>query len=232
MQNRRNYYRILQVQPDAPVEVIKSTYRTLLQRLKMHPDLGGDHWNASLINEAYAVLSNPEKRAHYDHSLAQQYLGHEKLLGSKIRCSCAFCKTPFTEPQTLKAPLLLANPNPQANLICTECHSPLFWPEQHDTDRYFERIPKGGAIACYIQWPAKPYSAEIEDLSPAGIRLVVECALYPENIVKLSNPLLEATAKVVHASSISEKAGYFRAGLTFLTVAFQNKRGTFLELRV
>jgi DnaJ-class molecular chaperone len=50
--NRRNYYRILHVQPDAPTEVIKSSYRTLMQRLKMHPDLGGDHSEAALINEA------------------------------------------------------------------------------------------------------------------------------------------------------------------------------------
>ena len=64
--NRRNYYRILHVQPDAPAEVIKSSYRTLMQRLRMHPDLGGDHWNASLINEAYTVLMDPEQRAAYD----------------------------------------------------------------------------------------------------------------------------------------------------------------------
>ena len=42
MENRRNYYRILHVQPDAPTEIIKSSYRTLMQKLRMHPDLGGD----------------------------------------------------------------------------------------------------------------------------------------------------------------------------------------------
>ena len=64
--NRRNYYRILHVQPDAPVEIIKSSYRTLMQKLKAHPDLGGDEWNAALINEACAVIIDPEKRAAYD----------------------------------------------------------------------------------------------------------------------------------------------------------------------
>ena len=61
--NRRNYYRLLHVQPDAPGEVIKASYRTLMQKLRQHPDLGGDDCNAALLNEAYAVLTNPERRA-------------------------------------------------------------------------------------------------------------------------------------------------------------------------
>lgn len=70
---RRNYYRILNVQPDASLEIIKNNYRTLLQKLKLHPDLGGKHWNASAINEAYNVLRNPTKRAEYDEKLLQRY---------------------------------------------------------------------------------------------------------------------------------------------------------------
>ena len=37
MENRRNYYRILRVQPDAPLEVIKSSYRTLMTKLGLTP---------------------------------------------------------------------------------------------------------------------------------------------------------------------------------------------------
>ena len=66
MRNRRNYYRVLHVQPDAPAAIVKASYRTLMQKLKAHPDLGGDIANAQLLNEAYQVISNPEKRAHYD----------------------------------------------------------------------------------------------------------------------------------------------------------------------
>ena len=43
MQNRRNLYRILHVQPEAPLEIIKASYRSLMTKLKLHPDLGGDH---------------------------------------------------------------------------------------------------------------------------------------------------------------------------------------------
>ena len=66
MDNRRNYYRILHVQFDAPPAVIKASYRTIMQKLRAHPDLGGDEWNASLINEARNVLLDPALRADYD----------------------------------------------------------------------------------------------------------------------------------------------------------------------
>lgn len=70
---RRNYYRTLNVQPDASLEIIKNNYRTLLQKLRLHPDLGGKHWNAAIINEAYNILRHPEKRAAYDRDLLKQY---------------------------------------------------------------------------------------------------------------------------------------------------------------
>ncbi|MGI9289044.1 MAG: DnaJ domain-containing protein [Pseudomonadales bacterium] len=66
MKNQRNYYRILHVQPDAPLPVIRMSYRTIMQKLRKHPDLGGDEWNAGVINEAYAVLSDHEQRCAYD----------------------------------------------------------------------------------------------------------------------------------------------------------------------
>ena len=69
MKNKHNYYRILYVQPDAPSEVIRASYRTLMQKLRKHPDLGGEHWNASIINEAHAVLTDETRRRAYDHEL-------------------------------------------------------------------------------------------------------------------------------------------------------------------
>jgi DnaJ-class molecular chaperone len=69
VKNKRNYYRILFVQPDAPIEVIRASYRTLMQKLRQHPDLGGEHWNASVINEAHNVLTDAKKRRVYDRVL-------------------------------------------------------------------------------------------------------------------------------------------------------------------
>ena len=67
--NRRNFYRILHVQPEAPGAVITASYRAMMSKLRLHPDLGGDTAGAALINEAYAVLSDPAKRASYDQKL-------------------------------------------------------------------------------------------------------------------------------------------------------------------
>ena len=63
--NRKDYYKILGVSEDAAAEVIKKSYRNLAFRY--HPDRS--HGNEELmkeVNEAYAVLSNPSRRAEYD----------------------------------------------------------------------------------------------------------------------------------------------------------------------
>jgi DnaJ domain len=69
---RRNLYRLLQVQPEAPVEVIKASYRALMTTLKAHPDLGGSHEHAAQLNDAYALLSDPQRRAEYDRTLKRR----------------------------------------------------------------------------------------------------------------------------------------------------------------
>ncbi len=70
---RRNYYRILNVQPDASLDIIRNSFRTLMQKLKLHPDLGGNAQEAAIINEAYQVLSDPEQRAKYDAELLAEF---------------------------------------------------------------------------------------------------------------------------------------------------------------
>ena len=63
-----DYYEILQVHPRASQEMVKKAYRTLMGELGAHPDLGGDEERAKLINEAYAVLGDPELRRAYDNA--------------------------------------------------------------------------------------------------------------------------------------------------------------------
>jgi curved DNA-binding protein CbpA len=65
----KDYYRILDVQQGADEAVIRAAYKVLAQ--KYHPDkwVGNqEDANARMsdINEAYAVLSDPEKRSKYD----------------------------------------------------------------------------------------------------------------------------------------------------------------------
>lgn len=67
-----SYYEILMVSNNASPEVIRAAYRTLSQ--KFHPDKNSGNAAATevmaKINQAYEVLSNPEKRRVYDQELA------------------------------------------------------------------------------------------------------------------------------------------------------------------
>jgi len=61
----KDYYKILGVPRNASKEEIKRAYYKLAH--KYHPDKkGGDEKKFKEINEAYQVLSDPEKRAQYD----------------------------------------------------------------------------------------------------------------------------------------------------------------------
>lgn len=64
---QRDYYEILGVDRGASADDLKSAFRTLAR--KYHPDINKDHdaeEKFKEINEAYAILSDPEKRAAYD----------------------------------------------------------------------------------------------------------------------------------------------------------------------
>jgi curved DNA-binding protein len=63
----KDYYSSLDVARDAPAEAIKKAYRKLAR--KYHPDVSKEpqaEQRMKEVNEAYAVLSDPEKRAAYD----------------------------------------------------------------------------------------------------------------------------------------------------------------------
>ena len=69
-----NYYRILELDQYASQETIEKVYKLLVK--KYHPDLQSEdakhiyEEKIKKINEAYDVLSNPEKRKQYDNSLS------------------------------------------------------------------------------------------------------------------------------------------------------------------
>ncbi len=67
MTAKRDYYEVLGVSKTTPVNEIKSQYRKLA--LKFHPDRNKskdatEHFKE--ISEAYAIISDPEKREIYD----------------------------------------------------------------------------------------------------------------------------------------------------------------------
>lgn len=59
-----DYYKTLGVSKNATSDEIKKAYRRLA--LEHHPDKGGDEAEFKKVNEAYQVLSDPQKRVQYD----------------------------------------------------------------------------------------------------------------------------------------------------------------------
>lgn len=59
-----DYYEILGIPKTASQDEIKKAYRKLA--LKYHPDKGGEQEKFKKINEAYQILSDPQKRSNYD----------------------------------------------------------------------------------------------------------------------------------------------------------------------
>lgn len=185
-EERRNLYRILHVQPEAPLEVIRASYRTLMSTLRAHPDLGGDPEAAARINAAYAVLTDPERRRAYDRSL-------KAGLGRAAAPQAA--AGPATSPKaTADAPLAAHDPAtwladracpycrrplPAAVTIetrCAGCDSPLFRRPAFDRGELFgrRRSPRNARpMGATLRLPGMPgdHAARLRDLSLGGLSL-------------------------------------------------------------
>lgn len=74
MQRPRTHYDNLMVSRNAPAEVIRAAYKSLTQ--KYHPDKNPGDPNAvrimAMINQAYEVLSDPQRRRAHDEWISQQ----------------------------------------------------------------------------------------------------------------------------------------------------------------
>ena len=77
----KNYYDILQINQNASLEIIEKAYKTLAK--KYHPDLQEENNKKEAeeilkeINEAYEILSNPDKKAIYDQNLKNETISQE-----------------------------------------------------------------------------------------------------------------------------------------------------------
>jgi curved DNA-binding protein CbpA len=64
---QRDYYKVLQVDPEASPDVITAAYRTLAKRFHPETDLTGVHEiRLAELNRAYGVLRDPIARQRYD----------------------------------------------------------------------------------------------------------------------------------------------------------------------
>ena len=215
----------------------------MMQRLRMHPDLGGDHEEAAIINEAYAVLMNPDARARYDANLAvrrQRVDSRARTAGSHDEGAksssankddthegshCMFCHavcrtSDLTEPDDL----------------CMRCGSALFPAKRKRFEaggqRAIERVSKRISARYWTRWPQSVSQiGHMEDLSPSGMQLRTDEALTRGQIIKIEAGVLDAIACVVDSQKVdSDGPDRWRIGLMFKTLRIHRSRGTFVSI--
>ncbi len=235
IENRRNHYRLLHVQPDAPVAVIKASYRALMGALRLHPDLGGDHAQASLVNQAWELLSDPDRRAAYDQALqarqppprqmsaAQAGLAKASdAMAMSARPACALC--------SLAAPL-----QPRPNSRCTRCQAPLAAMPQPGSQAH-ELWGRRGAVRrdqshvamLQVGWPAPPLPVRWRDLSLSGLSFFAPRPLVPGQRLHLGDSLLETVAEVVGCRA---QGRLFVVHARLLTLLLLMPTGVFVSAR-
>jgi curved DNA-binding protein CbpA len=248
MKNRRNYYRILHVQPDAPLEIIKSCYRALLLKLKKHPDLGGDQWESALLNEAKDVLFDPGKRAEYDRNFGKKHSRESQSTSTdsfkKIylpainRASTVFSRGVFSHTCSFCRELEHHSVPLAPDSRCSCCRSPLFPTRKikrsEIAKRAFQRIAQNFGITYYTEWPSlTPYHGQTSQLSPTGMQFFSDQYLQPGQIIKVHSRRVEAVARVVYCCSNSSPVNTFRqkniTGVEFLAFISLLAPGTFVS---
>lgn len=219
------------MQPDAPKEIIRSSYRTLMQKIRMHPDLGGDDWNASLLNEAYAVLTNTDNRAAYDKTRTDSKhngsSGDDKIVAlSRVALAdieCIFCG--FARECSEKL---------FADDLCERCESPLYPLEVSHMEetgrRSISRVPNNHSIVFSTHWPqASPSIGRADDVSLNGVKFFSPMNLEVGQIIKIDSTILKAVARIVRCKLQDSQ---WVTAAAFITLRFSTTRGTFIAERV
>jgi len=151
-----NYYQILQVSPDADPAVIKVAFRAIMAQLRVHPDKGGDHAQASFLTEAYEILIDSEKRKNYDQLLRQdpQFLREN------------FQNNYFQIPDSKK------------DIVPTSL------PIDPNEKRLLSRIPLDKEI--FVSWKKQKEIGRLIDLSGGGARLLMNKPVSENDFLEIS----------------------------------------------
>lgn len=228
MKNRRNYYRILHVQPDAPVELIKASYRTLMHKMKHHPDLGGDHETAVMINEAYDTLTDAKKRKSYDAKLfaernkanMSQQAAHQRrsaTTGSTHKAS------DFSAAHKGKAHV-----RPNAQRTETPPKDDKFDPNQSPEDRAMPRVKLGALVEYYFEeQPKIKHQGTIIDFSPSGLQIQIENPVPINGKIRLRSKQLTAKALVSYCKPFGRSR--WRIGVILLETKYSQRQGGFFR---
>lgn len=231
-----DFYSILGIERDASAEVVRETYRRLMQQSRHHPDLGGDHRHAALINKAYAVLSNPELRSEYDARLSILRRVAEGFTAEAPppempdpHKACAFCGEPHPFSQ---------QHDDLSETGCQRCGSALqlVGSERIESlgQRAVERLGRSFDMTLFTRFPQeKGIAARTEDISLKGLRMTTRSDLRLGQRVRLISNAFDAVGEVVHRAS-NTKGWLPRtiAGVSFLTLRFSRPAGVFVSRQI
>lgn len=216
-----------------------------MQRLKQHPDLGGDHWNAALINEAYRVLTNMQSRKQYDHERQLIRRGSsfskpvnyaaDATAGPSVRQS-AYKPAASTSTTPAAACLFCLIPQDSSmsdhpDAVCSNCASPLCaaseWLLEHSSQRTIKRVAKQFNIDFFTTWPqTDPCSGQTLDVSPNGMRFISQRQLGEGRNIKIASSVIEAVALVTHCQ-YNDDTNSWIVGVAFETLRLAHSQGVF-----
>lgn len=226
-QERRNLYRILYVQPEAPPEVITAVYRCLMSRLRTHPDLGGEHETAARINQAYQILRDPAKRKAYDES-------RRRPLSARIRSTAS--GTAGASVGTTRVCPFCALPVParvDSDTRCQRCASPLA-PIAYELAtarepfgrRSAPRVAKECRVTVHAAPNSTPISAVLRDLSLTGVSLYAATPVPAGGNIRIEALGMDV---VVHVIKVQRHEQAFLVRGTLLTALYNRKSGLFMS---
>ncbi|WP_411280316.1 J domain-containing protein [Gemmatimonas sp.] len=222
--NRRNHYRLLHVQPDAPPEVIKAAYRALIAT--RHPDVGGSEDQAVLLNDAYAVLSDPDKRATYD---------ARRAVRAASRPNAAHASpVPRTTPPAHVCPMCHLGLPVQVgrDTRCARCRAPLApvrlnGPRGKPMDRRgIPRVSKSDWAVMYVDWQSEAIDVRMRDLSLDGISVYSGLELPLHRVVRIVGHSFDVVASVVGCRQLD---AVFTVHASLATAAFAKSTGGFVS---
>jgi hypothetical protein len=203
-----DYYRILQVEPDAPAPIIHASYRTLVRRA-VGPDRGSV--DIAALDAAYAVLGDSQRRAAYDRNRA---VGADAAqdLAAGTTAKCLFCGDLHRFDRVL-----------ERDDECATCASPLYPAGRQQVHssrpRTLRRIPKRHAVSVWVTWPqSAPILGDMRNLSLDGMAFESNVLFQVNQIVRVECTELHALGRIAHAEPATSGVYRFSAGVEFVTL--------------
>lgn len=230
--DRRNYYRLLHVQPDAPDVVIKAAYRALMAL--HHPDRGGTAATAALLNEAWAVLGHPASRRAYDAKRAARVDAMKARAGTRgAGAHGAESRTPVQPPGAPGSQAAVRDEvtcpfctqETRRGLRCRHCRAPLasvsppaLRRSAGDGERRrLPRVSRSDWVRLYRAPQGPGLSVRLRNLSFAGVGFFVGSTVRPGERMRLVG---EAFDVIIDVLSCEAEGAVFGIRARIVTALF------------